>query len=97
MQRSKNDRLDAWVLLEFAARMPFQAWQPPATPALQLHAVARRLQALTEMQTAEKSRLAALEATATTPPALRRDLERSMRSQPRARARLAVGARAVLR
>src|SRR5213080_3045719 len=40
MQRSKNDRLDAWVLLEFAARMPFQAWQPPATPALQLHAVA---------------------------------------------------------
>ncbi len=88
MQRSKNDRLDAWVLLEFAARMPFQAWQPPATPALQLHALARRLQALTEMQTAEKSRLDAIQATDTTPPALRRDLQRSLRSQRRALARL---------
>jgi hypothetical protein len=26
LQRSKNDRLDALVILEFAARMPFQAW-----------------------------------------------------------------------
>lgn len=88
MQRSKNDRLDAWVLLEFAVRMPFQAWPPPTTPALQLHALARRLQALTEMQAAEKSRLDAVRATATTPPALRRDLERSLRSQRRALARL---------
>ncbi len=88
MQRSKNDRLDAWVLLEFAARMPFRAWQPPATPALQLHALARRLQALTEMQGAEKSRLEAIEATDTTPLALRRDLQRSLRSQRRALARL---------
>lgn len=88
MQRSKNDRLDAWMLLEFAARMPFQVWQPPAAPALQLHAIARRLEALTEMQTAEKSRLSALEATETTPPVLRRDLQRSLRSQSRALARL---------
>lgn len=92
MQRSKNDRLDAWVLLEFAARMPFQAWQPPSTPALQLHALARRLQALTEMQTAEKSRRDALQATDTTPAALRRDLERSLRSQRRALARLSAEA-----
>ena len=88
MKRSKNDRLDAGVLLEFAARMPFQAWQAPATAALQLHALARRLQALTEMQTAEKSRLDAIQATGTTPAALRRDLERSLRSLRRAIARL---------
>jgi transposase len=88
MQRSKNDRLDAWVLLEFAARMPFQSWHPPATSALQLHALARRLKTLTEMQTAEKSRLDAIGATDTTPPALRRDLQRSLRSQSRALARL---------
>lgn len=88
MQRSKTDRLDAWVLLEFAARMPFQAWQPPSSAALQLHALARRLQALTQMQAAEKSRLDALRATATTPAALRRDLERSLRSLRRALARL---------
>jgi uncharacterized protein len=48
----------------------------------------RRLRALTEMQTAEKSRLDALQATDTTPPALRRDLQRSLRSQRRALARL---------
>src|SRR5271170_2554663 len=30
MQRSKNDRLDAEVLREFAARMPFQAWVAPS-------------------------------------------------------------------
>jgi transposase len=88
LQRSKNDQLDAGVLREFAARMPFQAWPPPTTAVLQLHALARRLQALTEMQTAEKSRLEAVRATETTPPALRRDLERSLRSQRRALARL---------
>jgi transposase len=88
MQRSKNDHLDAVMLLEFAARMPFQAWQPPAQSALQLHAVARRLQALTSMQAAEMSRLDAVRATDTTPPAVRRDLERSLRSQRRALARL---------
>jgi len=46
MQRSKNDRLDAWVLMEFAKRMPFQAWAPPRTVVLQLHALSRRLEAL---------------------------------------------------
>src|SRR5258705_2566200 len=28
--RSKTDRVDAGVLLEFAQRMPFESWQPPA-------------------------------------------------------------------
>lgn len=88
MQRSKNDRLDAWVLLEFAARMPFRSWAPPRPAVLQLHALARRLEALTQMQTAEKGRLEAAQATDTTPPALRRDLQRSLRSQRRALARL---------
>src|SRR3990172_2429342 len=34
MERSKSDPLDAIVLLEFAARMPFQPWQPPSVTAL---------------------------------------------------------------
>jgi transposase len=88
MQRSKNDRLDPVVLLEFAIRMPFQAWVAPGQPALELHALARRLEALTEIQAAEKSRLHAVDATDTTPAALRRDLERSLRSIRRAIARL---------
>ncbi len=43
LQRSKNDQLDAEVLCEFAARMPFVAWRPPSAAALKLVAVARRL------------------------------------------------------
>lgn len=88
MQRSKNDRLDAGVLLEFALRMPFQAWVPPHPTVLQLHALSRRLETLKETQEAEKCRLHAVQATDTTPPALRRDLERSLRSLRRAIARL---------
>ena len=34
MQRSKTDRLDAAVLLEFARRMRFQAWSPPVQKSL---------------------------------------------------------------
>jgi transposase len=92
MRRSKNDRLDAVVLLEFVVRMPFRAWAPPRPAALQLHALARRLEALTEMQTAEKGRLEAAQATNTLLPALRRDLERSLRSLRRALARLSAEA-----
>lgn len=88
MQRSKNDHLDAVLLLEFALRMPFQAWVPPGQAALQLHALARRLEALKDTQAAEKSRWHAAQATDTTPSALRRDLERSLRSLRRALARL---------
>ncbi len=87
MARSKNDQIDAGVRLEFAARLPFQAWVAPRPAALQLHALARRLEALTAMQTAEKGRLEAAQATDTLLPALRRDLERSLRSLRRALAR----------
>jgi len=92
MQRSKNDGLDAVVLLEFAQRMPFQAWVPPRPMVLQLHALSRRLEALKDTQEAEKSRLHAALVTDTTPAALRRDLERSLRSLRRAIARLSTEA-----
>ena len=46
MNRSKTDALDASVLLEFARRMPFRAWQPPATEELHLRCVARRIGSL---------------------------------------------------
>ena len=88
MRRSKNDRLDAAVLVEFAARMRFRPWQPPSPAALQLHALARRLAALTEMRTAEKNRWHAAHVSETTPLALRRDLQRSLRSLRRAADRL---------
>lgn len=88
MQRSKNDQLDAQVLREFAARMPFQAWRPPATAAFKLVAVARRLEALTEMMTQEKNRLHAASLSAALPLLIRHDLERSIATQQRAITRL---------
>ena len=79
LQRSKTDPLDARVLLEYAARMPFQRWQPPAAEALQITALARRIHALTEQSTMEKNRLHALEATATSLRVIVQDLRRSVR------------------
>lgn len=88
LRRSKTDELDVAVLREFAARMPFQPWQPPSPRALQLMAVARRMQALTHMCTAEKNRRHAASLSRTTPALVRRDLQRSIQNLERAIQRL---------
>jgi transposase len=89
MERNKNDRVDAVVLLEFAARLPFQPWQPPSRPALHLCALARRLEAITDLCAAEKNRLHATQAAQALPQIIRQDLERSIRFHQRAAERLA--------
>jgi transposase len=96
MQRSKSDPVDAGVLEEFAARMPFQAWQRPCAAALALHALARRLRELVEIQTAEKSREHAAGVSEAIPAAVRRDLARSLRAQQRAIERLTRQARKLI-
>ena len=88
LQRSKNDQLDAVVLREFAARMPFQPWHPPSAAALKLVSVARRLEALTDMMTAEKNRRHAASLSQALPAIIRRDLQRSIQTQQRAIDRL---------
>ncbi len=88
MQRSKTDHLDAAVLREFAARMPFEPWTPPSPQALQLIAVARRIEALTAMIAAEKNRLHAASLSRALPELVRRDLTRSIQSLERAVQRL---------
>jgi transposase len=88
LQRSKNDDLDAGVLCEFAARMPFVAWRPPSAAALKLVAVARRLEALTDMMAAEKNRRHAASLSQALPAIIRRDIERSLETQQRAIQRL---------
>ena len=88
MERSKSDPLDAMVLLEFAARMPFQPWQPPSVTALHWCALARRLQAITDLCTAEGNRLHAACAAQALPAAIRQDLRRSIAFHQRATARL---------
>ncbi len=88
MQRSKTDQLDAAVLREYAARMPFNPWQPPSPRALQLMAVAHRMQALTQMITAEKNRLHAISLSRVLPDLVRRDVVRSIQTMERALDRL---------
>jgi transposase len=88
MQRSKTDQLDAEVLREYAARMPFQPWQPPSSQALQLMAVTHRMQALTRMLAAEKNRLHAASLSRALPAGIRQDLVRSIQNIQRALQRL---------
>jgi len=96
LQRSKTDPLDALLLLEYAARMPFQKWQPPPAEALQITALARRIHALTQQCTMEKNRLHAVAATATTLRVIVQDLRRSVRSLERAIAKLSREAHKIL-
>jgi len=57
LQRSKTDRLDAETILEFATRMPFAPWSPPAPPFLELRALSRRIEAMSKTVVQEKNRL----------------------------------------
>lgn len=75
MVRSKTDKVDAMVLLDFCVRMPFQAWTPPSPAALELRAVTRYLGALIADKTAIKNRLAAATATTSTPAFVLTELE----------------------
>jgi transposase len=84
MQRSKNDQLDAEVLLEFAERMPFTPWVRPQKNTLALWAIARRLQALTKLCTAEKNRAHAMGLSEAIPATVRRDIVRSLQFHQRA-------------
>jgi len=88
MRRSKTDRVDAAVLVEFAARRRFRLWQPPSPTALQLVAVARRLQALTAMITAEKNRLHAASLSEALPGYVRLEITRHLQILARHVARL---------
>lgn len=88
MKRSKNEPIDTEVLVEFAQRMPFHRWVRPSPAALALHALARRLESLTQMQAAEKNRLHAAQLSQAFPEAVERDLKRSLRGLERALDRL---------
>jgi transposase len=96
MKRSKNDQIDAGVLEQFAAPMPFKPWPRPSVAMLALHALARRLRELVEIQTAEKNRQHAAGLSQATPALVRRDLERSLRTQQQAIKRLTREARKLI-
>jgi transposase len=81
MQRSKSDRLDAVVLREFGAGMRFKRWTRPTANALNLWALARRLEALTHLNVAEKNRRHGAGVSAAIPASVRRSIARSLRFQ----------------
>lgn len=96
MKRSKTDPIDAQLLAEYTARMPFHAWQPPSKPARQLCAIARAIHQLTEITTMQKNQLHAAGSTVTTPKIIVQELRRSLAHQERAIQRLMKEARHVL-
>lgn len=75
LQRSSTDTTMAATLREYAQRMPFVAWVPPAPAVREVRAVARRITALTAERVREKNRRHAAQATTDTPAVVVRDLE----------------------
>ena len=74
LQRSRTDRTMAEVLCEYAGRMAFAPWTPPAAVVRELSSVARRLAALTEQLVREKNRAHAAAVTRDTPAVVTEDL-----------------------
>ena len=57
MQRSKTDRRDSVMLLEFAEQMTFKRWQAPSAANLQIRSITRRVYALMLTIRDEKNRM----------------------------------------
>lgn len=79
MQRSKTDLTAAVALRDYAIRMPFVAWVPPAAHVLELRGIARRIAALVVERTRERNRLHALQATAEASVVVCNDIEVNIR------------------
>lgn len=61
-RRSKTDRVDAGVLLDYVQRMEFVAWEAPRAAVLELRELSRRLSELVQTRTNEKNRFHARKA-----------------------------------
>ncbi len=75
-KRSKTDPVDARMLAEYAARMPFTRWQAPSAQALQLRSLVRTIAALTRIVTQQKNREHAAAASVLLAPMVTRELQR---------------------
>jgi transposase len=79
LQRSSTDATMAVALREYAARMEFVPWTPPAPQVREVRAIARRIAALTLEKTRELNRQHAATATADTPAVLLNDVAVNVR------------------
>jgi transposase len=96
MQRSKTDLTAAVALRDYAIRMPFVAWTPPAAHVLEVRAIARRIAALVVERTRERNRLHALHATAEASEVVTNDIEVNVRHLERRMELLSAQALAVI-
>jgi transposase len=96
MQRSKTDLTAAVALRDYAIRMPFVVWQPPAAHVLELRGIARRIAALVVERTRERNRLHALTASAEASAVVRNDIEVNVRHLERRAELLAAQAIALI-
>lgn len=79
LQRSSTDTTMAAMLREYAARMEFVTWKPPAPAVREVRAIARRIAALTLEKTRELNRQHAAGATADTPAVVLNDVAVNVR------------------
>ncbi|MCK4627345.1 MAG: IS110 family transposase, partial [Phycisphaerae bacterium] len=77
--RSKNDKIDVGVLLEFAERMEFREFSPPSETARALRSITREMHAVKRDRAMAKNRLHAAESTMTTPKIVIRTLKKTIR------------------
>jgi transposase len=78
-ERSKTDPVDARVLCEYAARIPWVTWQPPSSLALRLRAITRAIEALGVIHTQEKNREHALAGSQALPAVVTQEMQRHQR------------------
>jgi transposase len=78
-ERSKTDPVDARVLCEYAARMPWESWNPPSSTALRLRAITRAIESLGVMHTQESNRAHALGSSEALPALVLRERQRHQR------------------
>ena len=76
-QRSKTDGCDAEVLAHYAHKMSFVSWQCPPKAHLELRAIARRLNELTQQRARPKNQQHA--AQVSTPPCVLKDLTQALK------------------
>jgi transposase len=75
-ERSKTDPVDARVLCEYAARMPWVPWQPPSPVALHLRALTRAIADLGVIHTQQNNRAHAAAASQALPVLVVKEMQR---------------------
>jgi transposase len=83
LRHTKTDKVDAFEIAQFAARMDFVAWVAPSAKAYAVFRLARAIHGYTELATAAKNRLHAAEAVRQTPKLVLKTLRLELASYER--------------